>query len=1638
MTAEDPGVISLADARERMVRAFRFLAEAARRREPQRLTWRDYEWSLPLWELPDHPVIERLFLDPESAVFLRVGRADEIPCPPPPPELRDWLRGGWESPSTRDPSVLPIRVERLRVGEGEANNGAPPSGWPAASADGWHEKFGEVRFDTDPARIAALAEWSTVRSTWRETAHPAWAARQLFERLFALKGRFDRESERTTLFLGFGLLRVSAPAGKVDHPLLVQRCELRFDPRVPHFEIVSSDEPVALATAQLRDLGVDGRALANLRSAVSSKLMKVGDSESRAFLLDAAHTLFADARVLSRDEVKAAQPDSTPIVVEQLVAFASSRSGRVRDAMDEMAERLSIAASLPGPLQALLLAATVEDDPSRITPTDDHPSGGPAGQSLASGVPQAQSTSWFGNPLFTKPANNEQAEIVAAMVEHGAVAVQGPPGTGKTHTIANLIGHLLAIGKSVLVTSHSTKALRVLRTQVVPELRPLCVSVLDRDAENTAQLEESVKGIVSYLSIPASTYSRDAEALTQRRASLLGKIDEVDRKLLTAVRAQYDPLVLDGRSWTPSEAARIVSAERRHAAWIPGPLEPGAGLPLAEAEVMRLYRSNAELPTAVEALLRSRLPDIKALPSVDEFNAAVERLRRCREAVSVHDSGVWTKVTCERAAATRALEVVEAAFALIDDDAGYVALVDESWRDGPRAQVWREFAAYLENTAAEIEELEAAIAIQAPTYEGPWPVNRRRDVVAEIIVHLSAGKSLGRLALALHRDWKELISSSIVADQPPSTLEDFQALDVAFDIEARRSELLRRWRVQADVLGWATAEELGARPEQSAEQWAQRIAAAIQWREQAWNPVAEAFAELGFDWKKSLLTVAPRPGPEVLRLRDAAIERWPVLIEAKLSTNELAATQDRVRRWQSALLAADQTDAVQRVADAVRREDLDNYAVSYAILVDVIGRQALKQDREVLLTRLECAAPAWAGAVRSRLSPHDRSEPPERDVAACWRVRQLEEELRRREDLDPAQLQSDLTGLREDLLETTRRLAKALAWGHQHKRVSPQMQAALTGWYKTVTTRGFNTGKRAVELQSNARRLLADARPAVPVWIMPLSRVYESYSFRDASFDVVIVDESSQCDFFGLAAVGLAKQVIIVGDDKQVSPAAVGEGLDWVATLIGEYLHGIANSHLYTGRISLYDIAMFGLRRTIRLTEHFRSVAEIIQFSNRLSYAGEIKPLRESNAVATRPFTVAQQVRDGRRVDGAKVNHREADEIASLISAVCEQPEYSGRSIGVISMVGDEQAMLVEEKLRKRLSPTDYETRRVLCGAAAHFQGDERDIVFLSLVDDGLDGPLRNNATNEDLQKRYNVAASRARDQLWVVHSMDPDVDLKGDDLRRRLILHARDPHAASAEAADAKARAESEFERMVIGRLVENGYRVRPQWQVGAFRIDIVVVGAEEQKIAIECDGDRFHPPENLPADLARQRILERLGWRFIRVRGSEFFRAPDETMARLRSRLAGLGIQPIGPAVVGAEEGDPLLDRVRRRAQEILRHWTEMEAAAAISVEDSTGDGERSPVEAEDLDSFAPPEGNGSQLANRPPVIDDVNDAVAVIQRCLGAASFPLGRAQILRITGVTEATWTVAIKKLVESGDVLKEGERRGTLYRAARSR
>lgn len=72
-----------------------------------------------------------------------------------------------------------------------------------------------------------------------------------------------------------------------------------------------------------------------------------------------------------------------------------------------------------------------------------------------------QKTNEHFNPITPLALSDSQASVIENIETSKLVSVYGPPGTGKSQTIVNLVAHLIANGKTVLVASRMDKAVDV-------------------------------------------------------------------------------------------------------------------------------------------------------------------------------------------------------------------------------------------------------------------------------------------------------------------------------------------------------------------------------------------------------------------------------------------------------------------------------------------------------------------------------------------------------------------------------------------------------------------------------------------------------------------------------------------------------------------------------------------------------------------------------------------------------------------------------------------------------------------------------------------------------------------------------------------------------------------------------------------------------------------------------------------------------------------------------------------------------------------------------------------------------------------------------------------------------------------------
>ena len=1410
-------------------------------------------------------------------VWLSVDRL--VRCPPPPiadAELTRW------AVVENDPAKPPVlRAEPPRA----APVGADPD-------DALSLKLADR---PDRAQLdAALAAYTRELWTpWAEEERQRRRAIELYNGLFALRQLLEGAGDQPIeLVWGIGVAHWTADAGKLRYPLLTVPVELTLEERTHAIQLRPRIEtPPALEIDALDKLNAPG--LNEWRRYAEDHLASLADGVSPfepdgfAPVLRRAVSLFdANGHYLPDLGERRPPAEGSLAVSDDWVIFERPR--RATQLMDDLrrlkaeVERLDAADAIPPAVRVLL-------QPPAVALADET---APTLRGVST-IPGVTSADGSGDDLFfPKPFNREQVEVIQRLASRPGVVVQGPPGTGKTHTIANIISHYLALGRRVLVTSQKAPALKVLRDKLPAAVRPLAVSLLDSDRDGLKQFQESVDIIAERLQRTRPGEAREQiKALDARIDALHRQLARIDREVDEVGRLAMTPATVDGGPIEPAAAARRIVAAGDLAHWLPDALdaiashEPG----FDEDAVARLRAARKavgeHLPALDLAPPPADLPDTGELLALHDTLVEAEALRRDTAAAARLRDGT------PPAAIDALLDQLDALAAV----RATIAAAPFGWSADLAARLRAEpgdaAIAALAGLAADVERGRAE-AHHFLTRPVALPDGAANDAgFREAVADLAAGRELGLLRSLFARDTKARIAAVRLAGRAPAptpaNAADWADVDRFLRAHAEADSLRARWNHVAGHAGLdpVTAEGLGG-----ADAMRRQLAHLVIIRDAVAREAAiDADARRLMPGWTGGSAIAAEPLRTALdrhhrRLGLEAAQERSLLLEAKLG--RVAGPLGQELRAAAALVGAPATD----------RADLDHRWS--AALAQGATLRALQPDfatiRDVTTAIDESGAGRWAASLRDQ--PVTGVEDPltPGDWRARWTLRRL------RTWLDRIDRHGRLRELAIERAEAERQLARAYedaielrTWCRLAEQATDSVRSALASYAQAMRKLGRGTGLRAGRHRADARAAADRAKNALPCWIMPHYRVSESLPAELGLFDLVVVDEASQSTVAAIPALLRAKQVLIVGDDRQVSPDAGFREEARLVQLADRFLGGQVADYRAAMREdrSLYDLGTVAFAGgAIMLKEHFRCVAPVIEYSKAQFYSHQLVPLRLPGASERLdPPLVDILVEDGYR-DG-KVNPPEVDCIVDEIARIAADPTMADRSVGVTTLLGVEQAAAIDRALQQVLGPEVMLRHDIRVGEPAAFQGDERDIMFVSLVADKDSGAV----SGLGFEQRFNVAASRARDRMVLVRSVEPDQLRPADKLRRSLIDHFHSPFAADGSLVeDRRARCESGFEREMFDCLVERGYRVDTQVRVGTKRIDLVVEGADDRRLAIECDGDAWHGPERWPDDMARQRVLERAGWTVWRCFASRFVRDRDGVMAELTGIVTQRGIGP------------------------------------------------------------------------------------------------------------------------------------------------
>lgn len=1498
-TAVSPALSDV--VREKSIRLFNYLKELTELRFEVQRNCENYEdviwWADIPKEKECYCAAWDLHKEPTFDAWVRIERPRRKRPPAPSAQLKEWLNEREINDSSLDaPSLKETIITAVKPMPG----GEPEEGETVV------KKLSDHPAISKQWELYVENEWWP----WAAEDRRLLSVQDVYTDLFSVYQKHKRLGELFEVVIGLGLLTWRPPHGpEVKRHIVAAQASVEFDESTGVISVDAAADGARLSLEQ-EMLEPQDRPHPDFQNAIEGGLGEIGDElwsipkltsliASYFQQISAEDTLDLTLAAQNGD-LDGSQPQMH--LAPAIIVRRRTDRNLVR-IFKEIAEQLSTGIEVPLGIERLV---EIRDD--RIGGQDQE------GEEAASGD--------IGALYLPLPTNEAQKQIVERLESRQGVLVQGPPGTGKSHTIVNLTCHLLATGKRTLITSHTARALKVLKDYMnkhASEVSPLCVSLLGGDSQAVHELQESVQGVLNRLHSWDSNRNRSEIQFLER------DLDETRREVAQAMSelrqmrsSETEEINLEFGDYegTPQAIAERIAAEKPTLSWLQSFEPEDAPPPLDDNAAVELRGLVQRFDSTAESQSRRRLPDPEWMLTPGRFDELVtqeETLAKQLDQTGVKSHPCFRQLVEGNSASRGKLKDALQQYVWGFDEA---AAIPEPWLQGAlldiaseKHTIWRHVH---DSTKAKCEEISPGVALvsecKVTGHEGREISTLMADASA-LRNHLDTG---GRLGLAVQANpfaskpvkaalyvSKTIRVNGRLCDTRDTLTELLDWINVATKLEDIEAE----WQ----GIGVAAA---GKTVQQRFHEFKRRID--LLERGLALRSHIETAREQG-----RLLGLPVIPFTQIAEIRRLGEVVKAVDVEQELlgTKRELAGYLEHLHKVRR---LPDAHYLVSEAAAAIEDRDADRFAKVASEIEDARKVLSLLLRRDDLLSTLHSCS-----TLRDTLcSSTSESVWGDRlsNFAEAWNWCRANAWLQRFSDpgRERALLQQ-IDSCQQRIRTRTQALTACKAWEFVLARMKPEEKEHLSAWKLAIKKIGKGTGKYAPQYRREAREHLEHCRPAIPAWVMPVYRVAETIQPKPGMFDVVIIDEASQSGPEALFLLYIAKKIVVVGDDQQISPEDVGIDREAVNSLRERFIKDLPHKDAMGVDNSFFEQAEIRFSGRIRLREHFRCMPEIIQFSNNLCYQSEpLVPLRQYGA-GRLPPVIARHVPAG-YVKGSNqriVNEPEAEAIVQQIQQCVSDPAYEKKTIGVISLQGSAQAKLIHGQLMDRIGVQKMQERSIVCGDAYAFQGDERDIIFLSMVTavSAANGERhRIGALSKETDKRrFNVAASRAKDQMWLFHSVMLE-DLSQLCFRRRLLAYCLDPQVSvdtvggipvqqlRSKALESNRKSsrppmpfDSWFEVDVFLRLVDRGFRVIPQYELAGKRIDLLVEGMRG-RLAVECDGDDWHGLEQWEADVARQRMLERCGLEFWRVRGSSYYRDQERALSSLWELLESRGIRGNG----------------------------------------------------------------------------------------------------------------------------------------------
>ncbi len=1386
----------------------------------------------------------RLFQDKDNPYWLQIKRPDFETFPSVLPELAQWI-ADWGGHTPEQPP----KVKKYYRSTNDF--------WQENQVDFSADSFLGERFDNEQSRVALWRNWLNDQwLPWAEDNLIKFSAIDAYENFWHIFKCMQCNQGQFELLWCRAVLCWRVDSMEIRYPLLVQKMDLQYSHQEGTFTVLEKSIVPNLEYEMLLGLPqVDIQELFVLEKQLLEQSLDLRNQvELEDFCQKLAKAIGNGCQIANDGNIRSAKITNQPQIYsnEQILLLRPLDGRKWRGELEGIVEAIDNQSThLPEAFSAYYRdIKNKEENFERDWKVN------------------------YSNPFFPWDCPAAHNDVLRKLANNPLTVVQSPLKAQKEKLIANVLVHLLANGKKVLVTGNNNITLKKVSELIYKDfsdIAPLCASANGTDNQNIADLIACLRAHSQKMNFYTKEEIARELAQLQKKWGVFSKDLYEDKIQLQASREleftrQFS---IGGKLFSAWQVASWLEENKENLNCIEDIIGHDKQCPLTEDEMVLFLELIDKISINDGKNLKFYRPLVQDLLTGEELEELFEQFAQLsKNSQQYKDFLIDCNVSQDLDLMQINNMLTHYQQALVDFPATNGDWLQEILKDivtiGHNIVVWEDFEQSLEEKLQKIYELQSIVSDYDIIFPEQWDYRQIKESLGKLRVEFYKNAKLSlAFKLKASKRTMDIYKSCLLNGERAKNFKEI-------DLFLAKVEYLDETRKIVDKFNSSVLRVNGPKIDvtrldlwQQLDEFLQQIKLVLRWHN-------KYLYELKKFWDKFAQNQEPK------WFDYGWLSGMFLKIQALYKQTQEKCLTDKLNSLYELVLPLARREDVNpicyKLKDALFNKDIELWNTCLNKLTGYEKKDAIYEQLEGFYKRLYDIAPLWVDSLVHKTARAFEVE----NLSSIWQFAQAKSWLKKHTEgnkLDS--FTESFYSKKAKEKDIIKDVASITAWYWQLARTTGEEKRVIDF---LLSRADINYGNEKKDnLFYDFLRQAEFWRLSLPAWIMPINTLIDTAGPFDYLFDVIIIDASEKCDIFSLCLFLRARKVIVIGDNMSFGNVLPVQGRAAASLLLEKFLLGLPGKVKFELNDNLYNFALrICETKPVLLKEIGFYPKNINAFCNSYCYEDNLLLLPQADNSDFDDLDIVKVLVEPVQLIG-NTNKTEAQAVVEVVHSFLGNKEYFSDSIGIFTFSSAEQKQLLEQMLFERIDEQEIFRHDIVCSLSENYIGGKKDIVIISFV-------CAKVAEFVDL-RCLNLLLGLANKKVVLVHSF-----LKEQLTTRSAVFSLLDYKSNSVE--DFKEKSNVEIIKNLVICIKNKGYNVMTEYFCDSFShpLDIVVSDAIN-KVAIIIDG--LHDRKQLDALFEQEMQLVRYGWHFYHIRACDFYCYRDAVEQKLWQFLAKTGLK-------------------------------------------------------------------------------------------------------------------------------------------------